>query len=85
MSGVDLDGATDPQGRRRCHRGVCRNSKAGLPGDLRVVEEIAQRGGTPLVVADGGPVLGVIHLKDIVKGGIKERFARTARGWASRP
>jgi K+-transporting ATPase ATPase B chain len=36
--------------------------------------EIAKTGGTPLVVADGGRVLGVIHLKDVVKGGIKERF-----------
>ncbi|MCI0380657.1 MAG: HAD-IC family P-type ATPase, partial [Gemmataceae bacterium] len=36
--------------------------------------DIAKRGGTPLVVAEGGRALGVIHLKDIVKGGIKERF-----------
>jgi potassium-transporting ATPase ATP-binding subunit len=39
------------------------------------VERIARAGGTPLVVAEGRRVLGVIHLKDIVKGGIKERFA----------
>jgi len=39
------------------------------------VERVARQGGTPLVVADGGRVLGVIELKDIVKGGIKERFA----------
>ena len=42
----------------------------------RTVEEVARQGGTPLVVADGGEVLGVIHLKDVVKGGIKERFAQ---------
>src|SRR5579859_1918324 len=40
------------------------------------VEEISHTGGTPLVVADGTEVLGVIHLKDVVKGGIKERFAQ---------
>jgi K+-transporting ATPase ATPase B chain len=39
------------------------------------VDEISKQGGTPLVVAEGAKVLGVIHLKDIVKGGIKERFA----------
>ncbi len=40
-----------------------------------MVDEVARRGSTPLVVADGTRVLGVIELKDIVKGGIKERFA----------
>src|SRR5207302_3359668 len=44
--------------------------------DLRpIVERIAQSGGTPLVVAEGARVLGVIHLKDTVKTGIAERFA----------
>ena len=45
------------------------------PTVMREVERIAQQGGTPLVVAEGDQMLGVIHLKDIVKGGIKERFA----------
>ncbi len=51
-------------------------SKTGaVPAELTaVVERIARGGGTPLVVADGRRVLGVIHLKDIVKGGIRERF-----------
>ncbi len=40
----------------------------------RVAEEIAKKGGTPLLVTSGGQAMGVIHLKDIVKGGIKERF-----------
>jgi len=40
------------------------------------VDEISRKGGTPLLVADGARALGVIHLKDIVKGGIKERFAQ---------
>jgi K+-transporting ATPase ATPase B chain len=42
----------------------------------QLVEEISRSGGTPLVVADGNEALGVIHLKDVVKGGIKERFAQ---------
>lgn len=41
-----------------------------------MVQGIGRKGGTPLVVAENGEVLGVIHLKDIVKGGIKERFAQ---------
>jgi K+-transporting ATPase ATPase B chain len=45
----------------------------------RTVEKIARSGGTPLVVAAEGEVLGVIHLKDIVKGGIKEQFAELRR------
>jgi K+-transporting ATPase ATPase B chain len=43
---------------------------------LHAVDEISRSGGTPLVVAEGKEVLGVIHLKDVVKGGIKERFAQ---------
>ena len=51
-----------------------------IPKDLdHLVEGIAKRGGTPLVVADGKNILGVIHLKDIVKGGINERFAELRR------
>ncbi len=51
-----------------------------VPPDLTsIVESIARNGGTPLVVARNGDALGVIHLKDIVKGGIKERFAQLRR------
>ena len=42
---------------------------------LAIIEPIANKGGTPLLVSDGHKVLGVVHLKDIIKGGIKERFA----------
>jgi K+-transporting ATPase ATPase B chain len=42
-------------------------------------DEIAKAGGTPLAVAKDGRLLGVIHLKDIVKGGIRERFAELRR------
>jgi potassium-transporting ATPase ATP-binding subunit len=52
-------------------------SKGGaVPAELgRIVQRVSRAGGTPLVVADGRDVLGVIYLKDIVKGGIRERFA----------
>jgi K+-transporting ATPase ATPase B chain len=43
---------------------------------MNKVDEISRQGGTPLLVSDGARALGVIHLKDIVKGGIKERFAQ---------
>jgi len=49
------------------------------PALQHAVDDVARRGGTPLVVADGTKVLGVIELKDIVKGGIKERFAELRR------
>ncbi len=66
----------DPQrgGRRRgsLREGGGRVSAQG--GGRRRWMTIARQGGTPLVVADGARVLGVIHLKDIVKGGIRERF-----------
>src|SRR5262249_49238812 len=52
----------------------------GAPRDLAaLVERVARTGGTPLVVAEGGWVLGVIHLKDIVKGGMRERFGQLRR------
>jgi K+-transporting ATPase ATPase B chain len=53
------------------------SSKGGaVPPELQqIVDRIARAGGTPLVVADGARALGVIHLKDVVKGGIRERFA----------
>ena len=48
---------------------------SALPPEVReVVERVARSGGTPLVVAENGQALGVIHLKDVVKGGMKERF-----------
>jgi len=51
-----------------------------VPGELdHLVEEIARDGGTPLVVADGARALGVVHLKDIVKGGMRDRFDQLRR------
>ena len=67
----------DPQGRGRRDRGATSASRAAQfpPAVRATVDGIAKQGGTPLVVAEGATALGVIHLKDIVKGGIKERFA----------
>jgi len=49
------------------------------PAVRRVVESVSRQGGTPLAVSDDAQVLGVIHLKDVVKGGIRERFAQMRR------
>ncbi len=74
MSGVDVDGAQYRKGATEAIRGFVTGP---LPAAVeRAVETIARAGGTPLVVATRDRVLGVIHLKDVVKGGIKERFAQ---------
>ena len=68
------------QGRRR--RGQALRRGAGRPCPRRLdaeVDKIARAGGTPLVVAQDNFVLGVIHLKDIVKGGMSERFDELRR------
>ena len=77
MSGVDIGERADPQGRAGCHRQVRRVARASSSRASvdETVQRVARQGSTPLVVADGARVLGVIELKDIVKGGIKERFA----------
>jgi hypothetical protein len=55
---------------------LVRDSGNTMPAELKAqVERIAREGGTPLAVAENGRVLGVVHLKDIVKGGIRDRFA----------
>jgi K+-transporting ATPase ATPase B chain len=76
MSGVDIAG-------RQVRKGAADSIKKHVealggkfpPSVSGYVDEVARRGSTPLVVSDGTRVLGVIELKDIVKGGIKERFA----------
>ena len=75
----------DPQGRRRVGQRNGWSSRAGtVPTGLdEIVERIARAGSTPLVVADGPSILGVIELKDVVKQGIKEQLRRDARRWAS--
>ncbi|HVW20780.1 MAG TPA: potassium-transporting ATPase subunit KdpB [Opitutaceae bacterium] len=77
MSGIDL-------GERMIRKGAAANVRAWVEGRggswppevSEAVDQVARGGGTPLVVADDGLVLGVVHLKDVVKGGIKERFAQ---------
>ena len=84
MSGVDL---STPQGSRQLRKGAAdavRRHVEALGGSLpagvqQAVENVSRKGSTPLVVADGARVLGVIELKDIVKSGIRERFAELRR------
>jgi len=72
MSGVDVNGRAIRKGASDSIREwVGKNFPIEID---RKVEEIAKSGGTPLVVADGGEALGTIHLKDIVKAGLPERF-----------
>ena len=80
MSGVDLAGRQIRKGAADAIRDWVASKGAGFPTECNgFVETIARQGSTPLVVADGAKVLGVIELKDIVKGGIKERFAQLRR------
>lgn len=75
LSGVDLDGRHVRKGAAQSIERFVEEHGGSFPAEVRKsVDEIARKGGTPLVVADGGKTLGVIYLKDIVKGGIKERF-----------
>jgi K+-transporting ATPase ATPase B chain len=77
MSGVDLDGRHIRKGAADAVEAFVQTLGGAFPPDVRAqVETIAKGGGTPLAVAEGARVLGVIHLKDIVKGGIRERFAQ---------
>jgi K+-transporting ATPase ATPase B chain len=77
MSGVDLpDGSVIRKGAPDAILTLIQNQGNHTPPELQTtVDTIARAGGTPLVVARDGRALGVIHLKDIVKGGIRERFA----------
>ncbi len=80
MSGVDLDGRRIRKGAADAIEAHVRALGGRVPGSVHeAVERIAREGGTPLVVADGAQVLGTIQLKDIVKGGIRERFAELRR------
>jgi K+-transporting ATPase ATPase B chain len=77
MSGVDLpDGTSIRKGAPDAILALIQEQGNHTPRELQTtVDSIARTGGTPLVVARDGKALGVIHLKDIVKGGIKERFS----------
>ncbi len=89
ISGVDVKYENDVKldFPRRVRKGAAEAIRREIEGHggkfpaevARDVDSIARSGGTPLVVAEGTTVLGTIHLKDIVKGGIKERFAQLRR------
>ncbi|WP_371326075.1 potassium-transporting ATPase subunit KdpB [Caldimonas taiwanensis] len=80
MSGVDVDGRSIRKGAVDAIERFVREAGGELPGPVRErAEAIARQGGTPLLVAEGRRVLGVVELKDIVKGGIRERFAELRR------
>ena len=75
MSGVNFDGREIRKGAVDAIEKYILGKGSQSPAELReVVEKIARAGGTPLVVADNGKPLGVIYLKDIVKGGMRDRF-----------
>ena len=75
MSGVDMDGREIRKGALEAISRLTNSRGHGVPAALEVyVREISNGGGTPLLVAENGRVLGAIALTDIVKGGMKERF-----------
>ena len=80
MSGVNLGDRQIRKGAAGAIRRIFEGQGTSFPEALwRQVEEVARRGATPLVVVDGKRVLGIVELKDIIKGGIKERFAQLRR------
>ncbi|HLH42622.1 MAG TPA: potassium-transporting ATPase subunit KdpB [Bryobacteraceae bacterium] len=80
MSGVDFEGR---QLRKGATDAICKfvvERQGDVPGYFREMSDrIARNGGTPLAVCDGKRLLGIVHLKDIVKGGMKERIAQLRR------
>ena len=80
MSGVNLNGRQVRKGAADAIEAHVRGVGGQFPADVRAsVDQVAKQGATPLVVADGPRVLGVIQLKDVVKGGIRERFGELRR------
>ena len=77
MSGVDLDGRQVRKGAADAIEAHIEGLGGVMPANVRLtVDRVAKQGATPLVVSDGKQVLGVVQLKDVVKGGIKERFTQ---------
>ncbi len=76
MSGIDLDGRVIRKGAADAVRRWIESRGGSVPAELgATVDGISSAGGTPLVVAEGDRALGVVHLKDVVKDGLRERFA----------
>ena len=77
MSGVDLDGRRLRKGATEAVIKFVEEQGGMIPANFRdLSDKISRSGGTPLAVADGRKLLGVIHLKDVVKGGMKERIGQ---------
>ena len=77
MSGVDLDGRQLRKGATEAVITFAEQQGGAVPANFRdLSDRISRSGGTPLAVADGRKLLGVIHLKDVVKGGMKERIGQ---------
>ena len=80
MSGVDIEGRSLRKGASGAVAKFVKELGGSLPANFdEIADGISREGGTPLAVADGSRALGVIHLKDIVKGGMKERMAQLRR------
>ncbi|MDP9109174.1 MAG: potassium-transporting ATPase subunit KdpB [Pseudomonadota bacterium] len=80
MSGIDVGTRAIRKGAAEAMRAYVESLGKAYPSEVaRTVDEISRRGSTPLVVVDDGRVVGTVELKDIVKGGIKERFAELRR------
>src|SRR5262245_29160856 len=76
MSGVDMNGRRLRKGAIEAITKFVREAGGQVPPSLtQISDRISRNGGTPLAVADGSRILGVVHLKDIVKGGMKQRLA----------
>ncbi len=75
MSGVDLDHRSLRKGATEAILKFVKEKGGTVPPDFQEMsDQISRTGGTPLAVADGGRLLGIVHLKDIVKGGMRERL-----------
>jgi len=82
MSGVDADGAVIRKGAVDAiiaHVRARADAVEVSPDVRRAADKVGREGGTPLAVSRDGRVLGIVHLKDVVKGGVKERFAELRR------
>jgi K+-transporting ATPase ATPase B chain len=80
MSGVDIGNRVIRKGSSEALKNYLQELGQPFPAEVaHNVDDVARRGSTPLVVVDDGVVMGVVELKDIVKGGIKERFAELRR------
>lgn len=80
MSGVDVKGRSIRKGAADAMRSYVEKIGGVFPKEVsQTVDAIAKTGGTPLVVVEANQVVGVIELKDVVKGGIRERFAEMRR------